>query len=84
MLVNRIQVQQHLSRRHFIGYALQLLGSKWNRMVLVVLGSWIHACLLIQQGASSDVLASAVLNQFCGRCNICLLQPAVVGRVMDG
>lgn len=65
-----------------IGCALQLLGSKWNRIVLVVLGSCIHACLLIELGASSDVLALAVLNQFCGRCNICLLQPAVVGRVM--
>lgn len=40
--------------------AIQLLGSKWNRIVLVVLGSWILAWPLIQQGASSDVLAPAV------------------------
>ena len=30
----------------YIGCALQLLGSKWNRIVLAVLESWIHACLL--------------------------------------
>jgi hypothetical protein len=47
----------------YIGCALQLLGSRWNRMVLAVLGSWIHAWPLIRQGASSDVLAPAPLVQ---------------------